>query len=377
MLEADRARLADLEAQILHLERSLTALQLEKMLVQERLDSYKYPALTLPVEIVSEIFMHFLPTYPRFPPLTGTLSPVSLTQICHRWREIALATPTLWRAIPLSSTDIPFKTQLLIFDSWFTRSRSCPLSIQLGDADSEDFLGDEAVSAIFAVVAAHYSRLKHMKLFLPLSHLRIIQGGMPLLSHLDIEIMDEPSDSVTDTDTFRQLPRLRSVVLNDHAAAYITLPWAQLTSLVLNSVYLYECLPVLKQTTNLVHCELRLFTGDGSAVDSIITLPRLESLALHDPVNTAVNEYLRFFVVPALRTLEISEKFIGPKPIEMLRSLISASGCTLQDVCITGATTTSRDAYREAFPSIPGFSFIPTSSRTYYDPMGEEDPEDE
>jgi hypothetical protein len=45
MLEADRAVVAGLEAQILDLERSLSALRIEKALVQERLDSYKYPVL--------------------------------------------------------------------------------------------------------------------------------------------------------------------------------------------------------------------------------------------------------------------------------------------------------------------------------------------
>jgi hypothetical protein len=68
-LEADRTRVADIEAQILDLERSLSTLRNEKALVQERLDAYKYPVLTLPNEIISEIFIHFLPTNPLCPPL--------------------------------------------------------------------------------------------------------------------------------------------------------------------------------------------------------------------------------------------------------------------------------------------------------------------
>jgi hypothetical protein len=85
-LEADHARVVDLEAQILHLESSLSALREEKMLAQERLDSYKYPVLRLPNEIVSEIFMHFLPAYSLFPQLTGLFSPTLLPHICHTWR---------------------------------------------------------------------------------------------------------------------------------------------------------------------------------------------------------------------------------------------------------------------------------------------------
>ncbi|KAJ6541439.1 hypothetical protein B0H19DRAFT_1077284 [Mycena capillaripes] len=62
-LETDRARAAALEAQILDLEHALSALRIEKAPVQERLDSYKYPVLTLPNGIVSEIFVHFLLAY--------------------------------------------------------------------------------------------------------------------------------------------------------------------------------------------------------------------------------------------------------------------------------------------------------------------------
>ncbi|KAJ7882301.1 hypothetical protein B0H13DRAFT_1629544, partial [Mycena leptocephala] len=95
-LAADRARVADIEARILELERSLAALRLQKTVVQERLDSYKYPVLRLPNEIVSEIFTHFLPIYPLCPPVAGLLSPTVLTHICRKWREIALTTPDLW-----------------------------------------------------------------------------------------------------------------------------------------------------------------------------------------------------------------------------------------------------------------------------------------
>ncbi|KAJ7659347.1 hypothetical protein DFH06DRAFT_1195535 [Mycena polygramma] len=372
MLETDRARLADIEAQILHLECSLATLRIEKTLVQERLESYQYPVLALPTEIVSEIFIHFLPTYPRVPPLTGILSPASLTQICRQWREIALATPTLWRAVSLSFIDIPFERQIQLIERWFSRSRACPLSIQL--IDNADLFSSDNVYSILAAIAAHRSRLQHMKLHLSSSHLHVIQGGMPLLHHLDLQIHQKASDeSGIDTDAFRHLPMLRSVVLDDIAAANIEFPWGQLTSLALNRVFLYECFPVLKQTFSLVHCDLRLFGTEVGADDSIITLPCLESLALIDPSDDEVNECLRFFIAPALRSLQTSENFLGSDPIDSLESFISASRCTLQAVCMTGEITVSRDAYREAFPSVPGFSFLPNFHGQYLDPLGDED----
>jgi hypothetical protein len=92
-LAAVRSRITDIDTQILGLERSLSALRTERALERETLDSYKYPVLiAVPTEIISEIFIQFLPIYPLCPLSTGILSPTVLTQICRKWREIALDT---------------------------------------------------------------------------------------------------------------------------------------------------------------------------------------------------------------------------------------------------------------------------------------------
>ncbi|KAJ7704514.1 hypothetical protein B0H17DRAFT_1126834 [Mycena rosella] len=87
---ADRARVERIEAQIQELQHALGALQQEKDLLQDRLGAYTYPVLTLPNEMVSEIFLHFLPTCP---PIISLHSPSLLGRICRKWRDIALSTP--------------------------------------------------------------------------------------------------------------------------------------------------------------------------------------------------------------------------------------------------------------------------------------------
>ncbi|KAJ6512560.1 hypothetical protein C8R45DRAFT_812130 [Mycena sanguinolenta] len=136
-MEADRVRLLDLAARIIDLERALSALRAEQAQVQERLDAYKYPALTLPNELTSEIFIHFLPLYPVPPPLIGLASPTALTRICRKWREIALDTPALWRAIEFGRSPISYAHNRHIFSTWIGRSKSCPLSIDIGGAGTD------------------------------------------------------------------------------------------------------------------------------------------------------------------------------------------------------------------------------------------------
>ncbi|KAF7322296.1 F-box domain-containing protein [Mycena chlorophos] len=93
-----RNRIAMLDVEIPVLENALKTLLEERKWAQEQLDAYAYPVLTLPNEVVSDIFLQYIPPYPERPPLLGDASPTNLLQICRRWREIALSTPALWRA---------------------------------------------------------------------------------------------------------------------------------------------------------------------------------------------------------------------------------------------------------------------------------------
>ncbi|KAF7334506.1 F-box domain-containing protein [Mycena venus] len=344
-LEKDRIRVAEIDVQIQNLERSLTALQIEKRLAQDRLDSYTYPVLVLPNEVVSEIFIHFLPPYPACPPLTGIFSPTVLTHICRKWREIAIATTTLWRAIHITSYyRIAIERQAHISDVWLSRSRCCPLSIVVEHHDTESLL---------EVLLHHQARWENLKFDCLLSDLLPrIKGPMPLLRDLDLSLYDfDPLLMVA----FHDMPRLRAVTLNDHAALSLVLPWAQLTSVTFIAVYPSECVPILQQASNLVRCSIGacLEVGNDHPVPDV-RLPSLKSLILGDPGQFQLTGFLQKFLVPALHILEISERSLGPNPIESLASFISKSGCELQQLHITGHDdlAVSEASYPTAFPSV-------------------------
>ncbi|KAJ7159095.1 hypothetical protein C8R43DRAFT_359490 [Mycena crocata] len=254
-LAKDRGRIAELAAQILDLERSIRLLQAEKDVVQKRIDSYAYPVLTLPNEIISEIFVRFLPAYPRSPPLTGLLPPTILTHICRIWRDIAHATPALWRAISLvhrkPARDEPDDRLL---EPWMSRSHSYPLSIHI---ETEDVLPFRCMETL----AAHRARWEHLHLAWidDETAVSFLCNPMPLLRHLDLSF-DEDCESISLGDA----PLLRSLRLVCPPNVMV-LRWRQLTSLVLGRLHPDECTPILQQTTALVDCQLALWTRQDDA----------------------------------------------------------------------------------------------------------------
>ncbi|KAJ7602442.1 hypothetical protein DFH06DRAFT_1023774 [Mycena polygramma] len=311
-LQADRARVADLEPQILYLERSLSALRSELALAQGRLNSYTYPVLTLPTDIISEIFIQCLPVYPNCSWLADSyLPPARLTQICHYWRELALATPTLWRAIRFPPDGAPVLKKL---DLWLTRSRNCLLSIEINDS-----LGYASVPDAIALVLSHRERWEYAEFDVHPSQLAAFQGPLPVLRSLDLRLTADPDSSIV---AFHDAPLLRTVALRRFdwmTIAKIVLPWAQLTSLTLDNVLPHQCYQVLRCTPNLVHlnCMLTSDAPDDSTYHGPdIELPCLESLELRLARNAEFTRFrLKALVAPALRCLEIQESSLAPDPI--------------------------------------------------------------
>ncbi|KAJ7659330.1 hypothetical protein DFH06DRAFT_1406506 [Mycena polygramma] len=346
MLSGDRALVAELAGESALLERSLSALLSQKAQAQERLDAYKYPVLTLPYDILSEIFKHFLPVYPLCPDLRGgILSPVLLTHICRHWREIALTTPILWRALSVTSTRPLPKSEI-----WLDRSRYHPLSIAI-----HHLL--HPVSEFLSAVIPYRARWEHLRLSIPASNLSVIKGPMPLLCHLDLSLDGPINYSGTPAFTLEESPRLRTVILRGQfATSAVALPWEQLTSLTLLHVTRSQYWAILRQTSNLRQCRLTFHMKSGGPITkNEIALPYLTSLSLQ---TAEKSRCIDFFIVPALRSLRIPESLFLPLPgIDGLRSFIAKAGCSLRKLHITGARLENRNLYREAFPSIPKLSF--------------------
>ncbi|KAJ7604209.1 hypothetical protein FB45DRAFT_62976 [Roridomyces roridus] len=352
---ADRARVAQLAAEISRLQAELDP-------HQKRLDDYTYPVLSIPTEIVSEILIQCLPPYPECPPLKGPSSPMCLTQICRQWREIALTTPKLWRAIPLRLKAI--RREEDIVPLWLQRSGIQPLSIQM---ESGDFEGAWLSAATLRALRECQNRWEHVNLALADSELGRIEGPMPLLRSLSLKMYnfartERPVSTAVDFPRLRTFTVDRLIYVGDWA------PWSQLACLTLQRVAPSQYLSHLQTAVNLVHLTILDCTETGlthvhDPLPNTIELPHLETLVLVDSDEQATFPHsFRIFKLPSLRTVQLPAPWLGQWPVDEFTSFMTKCGCigNLQKLVLAGKRTgwaMKEPEFRGSFPELPEITF--------------------
>jgi hypothetical protein len=353
---AARARLSELDAQISVLEISLRDLQHKRKALQNHLYAYKYPVLTLPNEITSEIFTHFLPSYPERPLLVSLHSAFTLGQICGKWREIALSTPSLWHAISINvdrrtSHTIP----LHLLELWLERSGLQPISFTLAT-----FVTGMKMMRLIEALVQHIHRCEEMTVELDFSQLVVLQSNdMPLLHTLTLG-SHYSYPNVGETVLFHRAPNLATVVLaEDFEPFQVILPWSQITTLHALSLTEAEFAKVLRLAVNLVHCTavLQLYNDDLPTVPPHMLL---QDLTLTPSIGLQLGSIaiLDKLTLPALRRLQVPEDWFSPNPCTRVAAWIFRAAGNLEELRITHCDT-SEIAYREVLSSVPKISVDP------------------
>ncbi|KAJ7694495.1 hypothetical protein B0H16DRAFT_1904269 [Mycena metata] len=327
-------------------------LKAEQETLQEHLDAYTYPVLTLPPEIVSEIFVRFLPVYPERAPQKGLLSPITLGQICRLWREMAFSTPRLWRTftifLRLGDSVQNYDADHPRIETSLQRSGSCPLSVQLEYMRSD-------TSSLFRLIIAHRARWEHLKLFVSVRNLPAIIGPFPLLCTLTTNVwVPRAHDETYRPPTFHTAPLLRRVAISNYKDIFLgMLPWSQLTVLVIKSIEINPCIRVLTLAPLLVYCDLTFSRhGEGDTENNMpshIGLAHMKHLKLRGP-RQLLNP-LSVLTLPALQRLHVDEASLQPDPIATLRFLLSRWGSSPQEIRI-GLPALRVHLYSTALPSI-------------------------
>ncbi|KAJ7044822.1 hypothetical protein C8F04DRAFT_1069640 [Mycena alexandri] len=336
-----RTRLAQMDASIAEHKLSLEALERDRTTVATELYSTAtFPILTLPVEITTAIFTLCLPTIEELheynrrwradpeTPLTLT-APTILVECCRAWRDIALATPSLWTTLPLGLKDTDFgdttasrATSELgradeYIDRWLGRAGFQPLTFVfclVQDLDDDGSGERTPGNCIRGAIRRYADRLQQLDLDTTEACFDIQIWDFnsihfPLLQRVVLRNTDPDQNTPDACELFGNAPRLSEVGLQPGCwLSYYIFPWTQLT----NYEGDIEDMSLFRLAPNLVEMKCPVWEITYGYIQTVAHT-HLQSLTLSGS-NSTVSWVLMQLALPALLSLRIS-KPVAPVPL--------------------------------------------------------------
>ncbi|KAK7012799.1 hypothetical protein R3P38DRAFT_3014489 [Favolaschia claudopus] len=274
------------------------------------------PLRRIPTELLSLIFEFAIDPGERPGAPLGeilmNMVPWELSNVCARWRRIALSQPNLWTFIGLTShTRPPSSSTLRILEAQLARSQRMPLRIHFCPFREDRLTAAER--KVFRLLSRHCDRWQDVNLTGPVSMYHGLEdrgSQFPLLRKLEIVIGKE-EEYATEVeiggDLFAHCPKLEEVSMNLGDWAYSI--DACLDTSNLRRYFAYNSLQdhanILSSANNVVDCVMMLpwplaWDMDHWHSGAKIQLPNLCRLAIDDA------KLLDVLDVPALQELYCS-----------------------------------------------------------------------
>ncbi|KAJ7068840.1 hypothetical protein C8F01DRAFT_1119483 [Mycena amicta] len=312
---------ASLRTQIEHLtlaiaehKRVLDEMQTNLDSLQKQLHAIPYPILTLPPEIVSQIFIHSIPRAGSSP---GRLhAPTLPTQVCRVWRAIAISTPALWTSfnIYLPERGWPHLSQLT--EMWLSRSGDLPLFVMLtGDHGCTK---SSMTHGLVTTLKRYTRRIKRLSLNMAATDLAFLDTyafKWDRLETLSYSLMYDgmPTNSPLFT-LFNNAPSLRRVALRSMLPSFFDLRWA---SVVKFNGALYSCsqsLRIMQLLTNAENVELatQAYQNEREENPTPVVYQNVRRFCIRELGGPhEFSHMLQFFTFPQLDTLELLDEIDG------------------------------------------------------------------
>lgn len=296
-----------------------------------RLESLASPARRLLPEIASSIFEYCLSYDIETTDLDGNevhFTPLVLSQVCARWRALALQTPRLWTSIRVRFNLSHFHIVEIIqrrckmLRTWLERSGShLPLDVDIrcsGEAWGGRVNWQSEASRLVFALLPYSVRWRSLILHLSNSSLSPLWEAMmkPLPKLVRLILADQdPTERfrhpASPKPNIQNIPQLRQLSLTLQSFdTYDCVPWNHLTSMSLmgSAFSLIEAAAALKQCINLKDCSLDLgnFTRPPLQFDPIV-LPHLERLDFVASSVLDLQDLFSMLSLPQLQQLTIME----------------------------------------------------------------------
>ncbi|KAJ7620488.1 hypothetical protein DFH06DRAFT_1360232 [Mycena polygramma] len=289
-----------LNEEISRLQERLKQLKLQRLQLERHRSQHKAivsPFRRMPPEVLGEIFVWTLPATqdsPQRERFRTQQSPWVLTHISHRWRVVAIATPSLWSLVAISYH--------MRRDPW----TSYPL----------------------AMVQTQIARARTLKIHFYGD--KSLRDRVPLLRRLWLQ-WDSGESQPGSIDSFETAASLVDAgAYSEQHFIPIHLPAHQLTAYNLDAPWTtHKALLKLAHSLVEAHIIVRSDVEPLPDVQEIINLPTLRQLFLSE---VKISDYLRVPGLVALTSCAERNELLTD-----VLSLIERSSCTLRRLCLSGA----------------------------------------
>lgn len=258
-------------------------------------------------------------------------TPWILSQVCGRWRDIALSFPQLWSRVHITGRRDHFLSGALArVQTALARTRSYPLWIEYSETADPG-------AHMWSAILEHCNHWKTINIFVTpefASRLPGEQHSLPLLESLDFRftryLVRGLSIQENALDGFSTAPRLRKVSLYGiRSPSCLKLPWSQLTTINLACGTDRDEIQILLKTSDLQRVLLLLDPENDVPLPGPFVQSSLRS------VETWGVSPLRYVTLPNLEVLSVSHTDT-PSPIPIIHSFISRSQCALRKFHLNG-----------------------------------------
>lgn len=329
--------LKGMQAELLQIDNEIKHLQRHRQNIIQAMSEQKSllaPIRRIPEDVLSEIFM----LCPEPPPATSFLknkAPFLLTQVCSRWRAVALSTQALWSSMIFDSE---FGASPGLLQLWLLCSGGHPLDLDLSSLPSATKSAHNRRTAIIETLIEHQNRWQNVALFIRQSEFKMLEGvpgSFPSLRN--IALMSDGSGEVKSTPLciFENAPKLTEVTfLIPTDPRLFSLPWSQLKTYIMLHRSPAVCLQSLQQCSNVITCRIHCTAAENDNVELSVNqqeLPNLRSFRFRNTNNIA--PILDHLITPSLTFLKIEnsrdEARITDIPVPLV-PFLERSSCRLQ-----------------------------------------------
>ncbi|KAJ6514466.1 hypothetical protein C8R47DRAFT_572421 [Mycena vitilis] len=310
---------------ILTPQTQVSELDAQRHILDVNLGQIVYPVLSLPPEIVSNIFVECLPHHGRVRP-SSVAPPLLLVQVCGVWRDIALQTHQLWRSVDVAFSIPPCGDQtaaIHIINRWFSRAKGQPLSLTIRA------LRAKIPTPIIPLISSVAARIHTLELALSNEDLDILEKHAivyPNLKRLATSVSRRRDDSFS---VLQRAPLVTNLEITGVPAPLSLLPPLLTTLHIRQRIAFTLLLELFQLCPHLLDVTVHVSSPEHSGHRSTTTVPHLRSLAIDGGC-------LGFLTLPSLRHLNTTTN-------SCLLAFIQRSRCVLEHLTTVFDYTYSKD----------------------------------